>query len=326
MQQHNRANGYATPIRGDLAAWERNYGPNLASSQRDVSQPWHNGLVHIGRDVPAQPEPVVTGGLYAHQVVLGYNSHYVRDWIPGRRPHFNGITTPGSLFVVPANVLIGGGRSVWNEGGAFACAMIAPETVAAVADNLGLVYDRLDFIERYNVHEELTAALVNQLAFELEANGPGGRVYADQLLLTLAAQLIRAHAHTRDKPHVEALFEKAPRGGLPPRALRIVRELVAARFGDADLSLDDLAGATGYSAFHFARSFRTSTGTTPAAYLRAGRMEHAAELLADGSPGGLPVRDVALACGYRSASAFSVAFRKHFGASPSDYRRARSGY
>jgi transcriptional regulator GlxA family with amidase domain len=49
-------------------------------------------------------------------------------------------------------------------------------------------------------------------------------------------------------------------------------------------------------------------------------MAQAAELLAGGS---LAVRTVAGAVGYRQAAQFAKVFRRHHGAPPSNFRRAR---
>ena len=312
----------APPIPGNLAAWEANYGPGLRASHRDLPEPPAAGLVYTGRDLPAQRDPIVTGGLRAHQVCIGYQSTYLRDWLPGRRPHHDGPTVPGTLFVIPPEVLAEGGRAVWDGGSAFALVMLPPATVARAAAELGHDYERLAFPEGYSVRDPLAAALVTALGRELDAGGPGGRVYADQLTHTLAVQLVRAHSRPRGNaaaPATRAL--DAPRGGLAPRALRITRDYVRHALADPDLSLDDLAAAAGYSPFHFARSFRVSTGETPAGYLRRVRLEHAAELLAS-SPE-LTVAQVAERAGYRSASAFAAAFRRVLGVSPSAYQRAR---
>jgi len=53
-------------------------------------------------------------------------------------------------------------------------------------------------------------------------------------------------------------------------------------------------------------------------YLSAWRMQLASRMLADG---GAKVRAVAEAVGYDSEAAFSRAFKKHTGLSPSDWRR-----
>lgn len=84
------------------------------------------------------------------------------------------------------------------------------------------------------------------------------------------------------------------------------------------LTARDLAVAVGMSEFHFNRLYRSETGTTAASYIRTHRLRMAAVRLEwmDQS-----LEDVALLAGYQSLSAFSRAFKQHYGLSPLRYRR-----
>ncbi len=66
------------------------------------------------------------------------------------------------------------------------------------------------------------------------------------------------------------------------------------------------------------RTCLAELGERPGAWLRRLRLERAADLLAHGS---LAVNQVALACGYGDAAAFTRAFRRHFGHAPGAGRR-----
>jgi AraC-like DNA-binding protein len=70
------------------------------------------------------------------------------------------------------------------------------------------------------------------------------------------------------------------RGGLSPAALRRVELFVAANIGRS-VHIADLAARAGLSVHHFARAFRTSTGTTPHAFVERRRIEHAKALIDD---------------------------------------------
>jgi len=56
------------------------------------------------------------------------------------------------------------------------------------------------------------------------------------------------------------------RGGLPPRALRNVREFIEAHLED-NISIQALAAAAGLSMYHFARAFKQSEGVSPHHYV-----------------------------------------------------------
>jgi AraC family transcriptional regulator len=90
---------------------------------------------------------------------------------------------------------------------------------------------------------------------------------------------------------------------------------------DRPLTLEGLAEAVGVSRAHLARAFGAATGRSVVAYLRARRLSHSAEALAEGAP---DILQVALDAGYSSHEAFTRAFREQFGATPEAVREKRS--
>ena len=81
--------------------------------------------------------------------------------------------------------------------------------------------------------------------------------------------------------------------------------------------LEALAAAGGCSKEHLCRSFRKYLDVTPTAYLRARRLNYAANLLRHSDQ---KVIDVAYAAGFQSLSRFYHAFKAEFGVSPRTYR------
>ena len=108
------------------------------------------------------------------------------------------------------------------------------------------------------------------------------------------------------------------KGGLAAHLRRHLVEFIEAHLADP-LTLGQLAGMCALSEYHFARMFRESFGLPPHQYLLARRMEQARRLLRQTER---PLGDVALACGFASASHFSNRFRQVMGATPGEYRQA----
>lgn len=106
------------------------------------------------------------------------------------------------------------------------------------------------------------------------------------------------------------------RGGLPPRALRRVREYIEQHIEES-IGLKDLAEVAGLSMFHFARAFKQSQGATPNCYLFQRRVERAQQLLAESD---LPLSEIAIATGFSDQSHFARRFREHVGTTPAKYR------
>lgn len=101
------------------------------------------------------------------------------------------------------------------------------------------------------------------------------------------------------------------------RAVTEARRLLAAEPARA-LGERELARRVGLSVRHLTRLFRRELMTTPAAFRRARRLEHARALLRLTD---LPVTEVALACGFVSASHFARCYRVLHGHPPSAERR-----
>jgi AraC family transcriptional regulator len=79
-----------------------------------------------------------------------------------------------------------------------------------------------------------------------------------------------------------------------------------------------LATVAGFSVPHFHRIFTASVGISPTAYVRRIRLERAGRKLRMGA---VDIGEVALAAGYETHTAFSKAFKQHFGLSPSEFRQ-----
>ena len=87
-----------------------------------------------------------------------------------------------------------------------------------------------------------------------------------------------------------------------------------------DLGLIELAAAVGLSPSHYAMLFRAATGMPPHAWLVKRRIGRACELLMNPR---ISITDIAFTLGFPSSQHFATTFRKHIGATPSEWRRRR---
>jgi transcriptional regulator of acetoin/glycerol metabolism/AraC-like DNA-binding protein len=106
------------------------------------------------------------------------------------------------------------------------------------------------------------------------------------------------------------------RGGLPPGAMRRVREHVEAHLSES-MDLAELAAIAGLSLYHFARAFKQSAGVAPHHYLVRRRVERAQEMLARSE---LPLSEIALATGFSDQSHLARHFRQMLGITPGQFR------
>ena len=107
------------------------------------------------------------------------------------------------------------------------------------------------------------------------------------------------------------------------RLLEHQEELDQARFARGvssnltrEISLQELADAAGMSLYHFAKSFKQTTGCPPHRYLTEQRLRQARILLHDAT---LPIGDVAKAVGF-SHSRFAVLFTRYMAMTPTKFR------
>jgi AraC family transcriptional regulator len=106
-------------------------------------------------------------------------------------------------------------------------------------------------------------------------------------------------------------------GKLTSRQLQVIEDRVRDSLS-TDLHTEQLADECGVSSRHLARMFKKTTGRTLGDYIAEVRIGSAKLLLSQ--PDSM-IKEVAYQCGFHSQSAFSQAFRKATGLTPSQFRR-----
>ena len=140
-------------------------------------------------------------------------------------------------------------------------------------------------------------------------------IEASTLAHLLAGHLLRRYgagpmAHRGPTPR------RGPAGELRPGAVDVVAEYIRAHLADV-ITLDNLAGAVSLSPYHFARSFRATTGMTPHAFVTEHRLMVARDRLLRGDAS---VTAIALSVGFSNISHFRRLFRRRYGLAPAGLR------
>lgn len=150
-----------------------------------------------------------------------------------------------------------------------------------------------------------------------------------EALCRAAAELSHAFMQGSDEPYrslsafyalLSLLFSPPDPGQflLPDDPLFHAVRYLDTHFADPGLRMEHLAARAGSSVSWFRKRFTAVFGTSPCAYLMNLRLSHAKSLLAADE---LSVGGIAAACGYSDVYAFSAAFKKYTGISPSAYRK-----
>jgi len=213
--------------------------------------------------------------------------------------------TVGQASIVPAGQQY---SAVWREELEDLAIHLDPDFVARLAREL-VQTDRIDLIADCEVGDPLVHQIGRSLAAEVDAGAPAGSIYAESLVNTLVAHVLR-HYSTAGERFQHYL------GGLPKHKLRRVTEFIEENL-EHDLTLAEIAEIAELSPFHFARSFKQATGSTPIQFLTQRRIDLAKRLLVESE---LPIVEIGLRAGFKNQSHFTTLFRKITAMTPKSYR------
>jgi len=101
---------------------------------------------------------------------------------------------------------------------------------------------------------------------------------------------------------------------------KMVYEVIAGQYANADFGVDDLCRHFSMSNSQFHRKTAAVMGNTPGQLIREFRLERGRELLTD--PNRLNISEIAYTIGFRDPNYFSQAFSAAYGQSPRQYRQA----
>jgi AraC family transcriptional regulator len=159
-------------------------------------------------------------------------------------------------------------------------------------------------------HRELVTRLEGAAFQPLEP------LWADETTLQLVADVLEAafarHGVPAKKRRIETEAEHA-------ELAEAVKSLLAKRLGER-ITLEEIARALEASPFHLARVFQTQTGVPVHRYLSRLRLRTALDWL---EAGARDLTALALELNFSSHSHFTDAFRREFGFTPSNFRKAK---
>jgi len=145
--------------------------------------------------------------------------------------------------------------------------------------------------------------LFSQLETEMGGQSPGRIILSRSILLRILVEISRE----LNKTGVQLPGPVVPKDG---KVLEILRYLESNL--SEDISIDELASRFYISKYHMMRRFREETGTSIHTYLSDKRLLLARELIQSG----VSATDACFQSGFRSYSAFSRAYGKLFGVTP----------
>jgi len=170
------------------------------------------------------------------------------------------------------------------------------------------------FLNNERIHSLLlnsspvTEYLIFRLKNQLTVKDPDG-LETDGIVLELIEKIF--HLYDQKTPTIS---EKHKQSWLP--AIEKSREYIQENFAE-EITMEQLAGVSHMSPFHFNRVFKQITRLSPYQYLLNFRMHHASHLL---KTTGETVSAIGWSAGFNNPDHFSYAFKSFSGCSPQHFR------
>ncbi|WP_224970548.1 AraC family transcriptional regulator [Acinetobacter oleivorans] len=203
--------------------------------------------------------------------------------------------------------------SILNSGGDFFLIGISFDFEG---DTWGMLTSALpSFVHLKNVSNQVSVLkwAIEQLSVEIREQSLGGELMTSHLAQIMLLQVLRfwlGPGQTRFTGWLAALSDQ-----------RLIRSMNAIHEKPMyPWAVAELAAIAGMSRTTFTQHFSKVVGQSPFNYLKNWRMQLAADMLLRSER---KVINIAFAVGYQSEAAFSTAFKRRYGCSPTQYRAAK---
>ena len=257
----------------------------------------------------AEPGTMPEDVFAEHHVLLNYNTVPLRvqNWRDGTLQDFK--VNIHDIMVTPAGM-----RSGWRWFGRSDVIVVTldPDKVEKFAQmELGLILERGQLADLPHFSDSDLCAAGLMLRDALEHDDMTSAVMFEALSRVFLVKLIQKYGQRRaDEMALSSKFTSAHY----QRVLTFIRTHL-----DQTITVEDLASEAGMSPAHFSRIFKQTVGESPMQYVLAYRIEQAMEMMRDA---GLPLGEIAYACGFADQAHFSRSFKQITGQTPRQYRAA----
>lgn len=214
-------------------------------------------------------------------------------------------------FVGALGLLAAGQPYILRGGGPFTCShcVFAPRFLAGLSETEnGLRINELNLVAP--IESDRLTHLGQAMFREATEPGFGGSLIAEALAMAIVVEIARLDGAGN-------AGEATNRPELASWQIRLVESRIRERISE-DLTLNELALSIGMSVRRLSQSVAKAKGVSLHRWIAEIRLAEARRLLIETN---LPIQDIARRVSFRSAAAFSSAFRAACGLAPREFRR-----
>ena len=222
-----------------------------------------------------------------------------------------GLEATGAVDVMPA-----GTPGYWRmEAASEDMSMLLEDRfIQQVAVEVGADPDKIEVVPFFSAPDPQVERIGLSLLSEMGTGGLGGELYTESLANVLALHLLRHHSSLGRN----STRETGREDGVSKRSLERATDYINDNLSQK-LTLTEIARVAHVSPYHFARSFKKTTGLSPHQYVIRRRVERAKTLLAGGD---LTIAEIAGAVGFANQSHLAFHVRRLLGVPPKALRQS----
>jgi two-component system response regulator YesN len=193
---------------------------------------------------------------------------------------------------------------------------LSEEDAAAAISELKAEIDSVPDIRGHEIWELILAAgKMFALRLHMGEETEATREFEERCGLCSSADKLFGYLWSFQRRQLSIASERRKSENIRP--IRVAKQYMNRHFGE-QISLDDICGATGFSASYFSTMFKKETGEGVLKYLTRVRIEKSKSLLQDTA---LSVEEICNQVGYSDLKHFTITFKKATSLNPAQYRR-----
>ncbi|MDX1958991.1 MAG: AraC family transcriptional regulator [Leptospiraceae bacterium] len=268
----------------------------IKESSRDLG--WIGVIVEIGNSPTFYPNNVCTPYFY-----------FALDKGSGLNWKYNIDSTETDLHTLPGQIWINPPWVPFTHKIDEECHFIILAIEESLFYSLSEIKQNLQFLNSYNVEDQVLAYFIELFALEVSAKGKNGKRYLHYLLKSFIEYYIQNFSNLLDS-------ENEPKSLFKESDLILIRKYISENFAEK-ISIEELSAEFNMSKFHFLREFKKTFKQTPYQFILNCKMEEAEKLLLNSKDS---LTEIANTLGYYDQSHFTNSFRRWKGVSPKTFR------